>query len=380
MALKAVLNGFFWDFEATGSGQYLRWLVQYLEEIEGLELIVLKPRAGGEASTGRSGRRTSNLAKVLWEQYGFPRQAGRRTPHLVHVPYFAPTLIPPAPQIVTVHDIANLVLPEYRGTRLLRLYFALAKLGLRRSVHVITDSEAARREIIRVLKVPPHRVTSVLLGVDPTLRPLEPDHPGIAEVVQKFGLKRPFFLYLGGYDARKNLPTLVEAYAHLVSLGTDWRLVIAGQWPQRWGTSIVPDLPAVILRHGLEQRVTLTGRVSADERLFLLNAASAFVFPSSYEGFGLPPLEAMACGLPVIAGQAEAVQEVCGDAALYVAPRSVPELVQAMHRVATDPELRTRLAQAGLLQAKRYTWAATAKATAEVYFEVASRHAGASGK
>lgn len=376
--LKAALNGFFWHLEATGSGQYLRWLVQHLRQVPGLEVSVLWPGQSGSARNFPG--YMSKLGKVLWEQISFPRQARSQGSAVFHVPYFAPMLWPPGPQVVTVHDIANLVLPEYRGSLLLRLYFTVAKLALRRTAHVITDSEAARREIIEVAKIPPHRITAVYLGVDPSLGPLSPEDPGLSEVLRQFGIKAPFFLYLGGYDARKNLPTLVEAYAHLVSLGTNWWLVIAGALPARWGTSIVPDLPAVIRRYGLEQRVVMTGKVTSEEKRLLLNAASAFVFPSSYEGFGLPPLEAMACGLPVIAARASAVQEVCGDAALYVAPRSVPELVQAMYRVSIDGELRSKLKEAGLLRARMFTWESTAQRTAQIYFEVAEKGARASGQ
>jgi glycosyltransferase involved in cell wall biosynthesis len=377
-AVKTVLNGYFWKLEATGSGQYLRWLAEHLKGIPGLHVSVVKPTHRG--TQRNSMHRGSKIGKLLWEQYGFPREAKAHGAHLVHVPYFAPVLWTPAPQIVTVHDVANLTLPEYRGSLLLRLYFLLARLGLRRTSHVITDTEAARREIIEVLRLAASKVTAIHLGVDPDLKPLEPGHPGVSAITSRFGLRQPFLLYLGGYDARKNLPTLVEAYAHLVSLGSEWGLVIAGEFPERWGTPIVPDLPAVIRRYGLEQRVILTGRLTSEERLLALNAASAFVFPSSYEGFGLPPLEAMACGLPVIAARTPAVVEVCGDAAVYVAPRSVPELVQAMYSICTEPELRSRLREAGLHRARSFTWKATAERTAEVYFEVARHHARSSGQ
>ena len=198
-------------------------------------------------------------------------------------------------------------------------------------------------------------------GVSADFRPVE----GAKEHVrQRFGIDRPYVLCVGALQPRKNVPLAIEAYARLMGRGTDCELVIAGG--DRGGRLDVLD---AILRTRLTGRVHLVGHVEDDELPALYSAARALVFPSLYEGFGLPALEAMACGTPVIASNTTGLAEAVGDAGLTVDPRSAEELAEALGRVLDDDALRERLVAAGLARAAEFTWARGRARTADVYRE-----------
>jgi glycosyltransferase involved in cell wall biosynthesis len=290
----------------------------------------------------------------------FPALARRERAALAHVHYFvSPRLRCPA--IVTVHDLSYARAPELFSRRD-RTLLRLVRGSVRRAARVIAVSEFTRMDLCQVYGLDSGKVAAIPNGVSADFRPVE----GAKERVrQRFGIDRPYVLCVGALQARKNVPLAIEAYAQLMGSGTECELVVAGG--DRGGRLDVLD---AILRTHLTGRVHLVGRVEDDELPALYSAARALVFPSLYEGFGLPALEAMACGTPVIASNTTGLAEAVGDAALTVDPRSAEELADALRRVLGDDALHSRLVAAGHARAAEFSWARTARSTAAVYRDV----------
>jgi glycosyltransferase involved in cell wall biosynthesis len=264
--------------------------------------------------------------------------------------------------VVTAHDVIMLALPEHRGGALYRSYTWLALAAARRATAIVADSNATAIDLERYARIPRSKTTVVQLGRDEDLRPA-----GDTEMIrirQKYGLPERFLLYLGGFDNRKNLVLLFKA---LGKIQDDLPLAVAGQ-PPAPSPPLYPDVAAAAAPLG--DRVRWLGRVPEDEKAALYSAATAFVWPSRYEGFGLPPLEAMACGTPVICADASSVPEVTGNAALLVRPDDLESLVSAIDRVLDDAALRDKLREKGLRRAAELTWEKTARETLDVYRRV----------
>jgi len=279
-------------------------------------------------------------------------------------------VVSPVPAVVTIHDVIPLVLEEYRASRSMQVYLALMARTARNVRAIIAPSEASAVDIHRVLGVAPDRVTVIPEAASPDLRP---DDEGVAMgmVHQRFGIGGPYFFNIGGLDVRKNVPLLVESFADALSqLPETMSLVIAGQ-VHSGNTRMFPPIEPVIRARGLEGRVHLLGRVTDDERRILLQAAMACVTPSRYEGFGLTPLEAMACGVPVIAANSSSFPEVIGEAGMLIEPER-SAITRAMIQLAGAPDLQRRLAGAGLDRASQFSWRRAAEATAVVYRRVAT--------
>jgi glycosyltransferase involved in cell wall biosynthesis len=287
---------------------------------------------------------------------------------------FAPNFIPPPTRtralVVTVHDLAFRRFPETapHGTRwwLGRLDRTLAD-----AARIIAVSESTRRDLIELYDVAPDRVVVIPHGVDRDA--FRPEPPREVEAVRRrFGIDGPYLLSLGGIEPRKNLPNLIRAFA---ALPADARpsLVIAGAgvaWNPEGGRLLdaaLAELPADV-----RGRIRLVGYVSGAEKSALIAGARAMVYPSLYEGFGLPLLEAMACGTPVLTSNVSSLPEVAGGAALLVDPQDVDSIREGMHRLLTDDQLRSRLAEAGTSRAAAFSWTETARRTASVLRDVGS--------
>ena len=292
--------------------------------------------------------------------FAFPSLARRESAALAHLHYFAPPRLG-CPAVVTVHDISYARAPELFSGRD-RMLFRFVRGSLRRAARVIAVSEFTRGDVIDRYGLDPGKVVAIPNGVGERFRPLPEAE---ARVHDRFGINRPYMLCVGALQPRKNVPIAIEAYSRLMGRGTDCELVVAGG--DRGGRLDVLD---AILRTRLTGRVHLVGHVEDAEMPALYSAARALVFPSLYEGFGLPALEAMASGTPVIASNTTGLAEVVGDAGVTVDPRSAEDLAEAMGRILDDAALRERLVAAGLARASDFTWARAAAATAGVYRDV----------
>lgn len=307
------------------------------------------------------------VGRMLWETVGVELTRRRQLPgaDLLHVPAFSAPLRCGVPLVVTVHDTIPLALPEYRRSAWVRGYLALHARTVRRAAMVLTPSEAAADDIRRLLRVPEHRLRVVPLAPDPGLAPAAPG-ADLGAPLARLGISRPYLLSIAGFDARKNLPLLVRAFARaLPMLDAHVQLVIAGERHSD-NPMVFPPVAPVIAAEGIEHRVVLTGRVSDGDRRVLYQGAMACVTPSVAEGFGLTVVEAMACGVPVIAADRGAVPEVAGGAALLVEP-TANDVAEAIVAVTNDAALRERLAAAGLERVKVFSWERTARLTMDAY-------------
>jgi glycosyltransferase involved in cell wall biosynthesis len=291
----------------------------------------------------------ANLAKLWFEQVSFPRVCRRLEADIAFTPYWGSTWLSPCASVVTIHDLIPLLLPAYRGGLRQRAYTWLVSQTARRADRVLTDSQASRQDIVRHLDIPAERVHAVLLAADERYRPVS-DPAELARVRERYGLPGGrgdpaptdrFFLYLGGFDVRKNVAGLVRAYARVLETPTlpsspkdgnvgvsSTRLVIAGRLPTA-DTPFTPDPRRMAAEVGIADQVHFTGWVDEADKPALYSLASLFVFPSLYEGFGLPVAEAAACGAPVLTSNRSSLPEVAPGAWL-ANPEDVDALAAAM--------------------------------------------------
>ncbi len=282
---------------------------------------------------------------------------------LWHSAYYIMPYRLPIPVVVTLEDVTPLVLHEEMPNPVKRLlYRALNLLAARRAVQIITLSAAAREDIIRVLGIPRDRITVVPLAADVRFQPAAAVE--VARAREQLDLPERFVLYVGSNKPHKNLALLLIAWAEVE---TDAALVIAGHWDARY-----TDAQRLAKLLEPRRRVLFRHNVSNADLPALLSGAQAFVFPSVHEGFGLPPLEAMACGTPVVCANASSLPEVVGDAALLFDPRGPQMISSALARVLEDGALRDSLRAQGLAQAAKFSWERTARETMAVYEQVMS--------
>lgn len=298
-------------------------------------------------------------ARIVWEQVVQPLLLRRLRPDVLHGLSYALPLAHVGAMVVTVLDLSFLRFPQYFN-RANRVYLgAMTRLAVRRARRVIAISEFTRTEIVRLLGVPPERVAVVHCGVDERFRPVR--DPAVLETFRRErGLPERFILYLGTIEPRKNLERLLDAYAR-IRRHLPHKLVLAGG--RGWKAE---GVYARIAALDLERDVLLPGYVPMEEQPLWYNGADVYVYPSLYEGFGLPPLEAMACGTPVVASWTSSLPEVVGEAGVQVDPESVEDIVRGLRIVLEDPERRAALQAAGQERARPFTWEAAARRWYEV--------------
>jgi glycosyltransferase involved in cell wall biosynthesis len=383
--MRLGISGFFWNRENTGSGQYTRRLAYGLLNLDGgPECLLLRPHYGdGPAIASPRPAHISerflapplplgeNAAKLWFEQVSFPRACLDEGVDVLHVPYFAPPFLGARKTLVTIHDLIPLILPAYRGSLLVRTYTRLVAAAARRAAAIVTDSQASRRDILRLLRVPAERVRVVHLAADKSFRP-ESSGQRLQEVRQRYGLPEEYVLYIGGFDHRKNLNTLIAAYASLrAELRGRIPLVIAGRLPTR-DSDFFPHPRRLVEQQCVQDRVVFVGWVEEKDKPALYSGATLFVFPSLYEGFGLPVLEAMSCGTAVVASNSTSLPEITGDSALLVDPHDTEGLAAAMTLLLEDAAHREELASKGLQRARLFSWDKTVAQTMEAYRSVAA--------
>jgi len=294
--------------------------------------------------------------------YELSRKLRRDRPDLLHVQYTAP-LNCPVPVVVTVHDVSFLERPEFFPLlRVQQLRFTVER-TVRSAAMVITGSRFSCEAIQRAYALAPEKVTVVPNAAAPIFRPLDCEHAA-RQVAGKLGIRRPFILTVGDLQPRKNHIGLIEAFAAAkrADPGLPHSLVLAGK-----PTWFAPRIYEAAERSGLSAEIHFTGFISDEDLLLLYNACEFFVFPSFYEGFGLPLLEAMACGRAVACSNATACPEVAGPAALFFDPNSIDQMASAMLELAGNEKLRSRLEELGQERAAAFSWRLSAEMTLEAY-------------
>ncbi|HHX42607.1 MAG TPA: glycosyltransferase family 4 protein [Chloroflexi bacterium] len=361
--------------ERTGTENYCLHLIRALVELGSahrFRLYLNEPPTDDALPCGDG---------VEWRLIPFPRlwthlrlgwEVTLRPPDVLYVPSHVIPLIHPRRSVATVHDLGYLYYPEAH-TRWSRWYLGWStRHNARASRRVIVDSLATRDDLVRWYGVDPAKtVVAYPAGVRDLAPVADPDK--IASVRRRYDTGERYVLYVGTLQPRKNLETLVRAFAQLARrslLPRDTRLVLAGR--RGWLTE---ELDAAIAASGCAERIVLPGYVAGEDLATLLSGALAFVMPSWYEGFGLPVLEAMACGTPVVCSRAASLPEVAGDAALLFDPADEGGLAAALARLAAEPALRAELALRGLRRARAFTWERCAEIVLATLEEVASEGA-----
>jgi len=281
---------------------------------------------------------------------------------LYHSAYYLMPYIPGVPSIVTCYDLIPLIYPQY-FTAVQRLIFRTAHwLALRTARVTLAISESTKNDLVRFFQVDPQRIVVTPLAADAHFQP--PSRAAIDRARQQHALPDRYLLYFGSNKPHKNVPRLVEAFAraNLQFPASNFQLVIAGHWDERY-----PQAKALVEQLGLRDTVRFIGPVQDADLPALYGGAEVFVFPSQYEGFGFPVLEAMACGAAVVCGNRSSLPEVAGDAALLCDPTDVAALARAIEQALTDRDLNAALRQRGLARAAQFTWEQTAQHTLEVY-------------
>lgn len=301
------------------------------------------------------------VVRILWEQLVQPMALHQGEVDLLHAMAFAGPLVTPCPFVVTIYDLSFYHYPEaFRPWN--RWYLSIfTALSARRARRVIAISESTKRDVVKMLGVSPDRVDVAYCGVDEIFRPLPAAE--IAHFRGERALPDRFILFLGTLEPRKNVQKLIQAYGQWRAAEPDVpKLVVAGG--KGW---YYDQIFAEVERLGLTGDVIFPGYVMQQELPWWYNAADLFVYPSRFEGFGLPVLEAMACGTPVVTTNVASLPEVAGDAALLVSPDDETQLVEAMRRALSEVSLRQEMVTKGLAQAADFTWARTARQTLDTY-------------
>jgi glycosyltransferase involved in cell wall biosynthesis len=280
-------------------------------------------------------------------------------------------VVQPTPFVLTIHDASLFLFSNYHPRARLMTIRAILPVIARRAAAVITVSEHARRDLVRVLGLPGEKVHVVQEAAPASFRPVT-DGARLAGLRRKYGLPEEFILYVGTLEPRKNLGRLVRALKRVREEGRRHHLVMVGEvgWMMEGFAQEIEEL-------GLEDVVHLTGFVPTEDLPGLYSLATVFAFPSLYEGFGLPPLEAMACGTPVLTSNNSSLAEVCGEAAYLVEPQDEDALVEGLRRLLGDAELRLELARRGVERARSFSWERAAEETAAIYSQVLGRSSGA---
>ncbi len=368
-----------------GIGTYIRSLLHALASIDQSNdyTLVALPEDARTFSGLPLNFKTTPYPKTdsyYLNHFAFPLFLRGLKPDLVHIPLNQVPLFMMAPYVVTIHDMASLLFETGSGLRMDLRRFLLRR-GLLRAKRIIAVSDSTRRDVRETLGIPDDRIRLVYNAPNPeffrTPRSIEPaafpppEEVERGRILERYQIHYPFLLYAGNIRPQKNIPRLVEAFAvareqlsrHPVY--HDLHLIIIGDEISRY-----PSVRRAVIQTRVEKAVRFLGFVPFNTLRVFFESAAAFVFPSLYEGFGLPPLEAMASGTPVVTSNVSSLPEVVGDAAVLVNPENVFEIARAIKEVLLDEDLREELIAKGKAQAARYSWERTAREVLEVYREV----------
>jgi glycosyltransferase involved in cell wall biosynthesis len=353
----------------TGVGNYTRQLLTHMLAQEGEhDFLLLANRQEATRDFPASARVQPLVepfpSRLLWMQSVLPRLLREVRPDLCHFPNSIGPLLSPCRYVVTIHDMTLSFLPQYHPWRKRLMVRPLIPLIARRAARIITVSEHARADIVRLLRVPAARVVVIPEAAAPIFQAASPDEQ--RRVRERYQLWGPYLLYVGTLEPRKNLVRLIRAWHTLWRRGAiPHQLVLVGG--RGWQDA---EIYRTIAELDCGDALRLAGYVPTDDLPALYSAADAFAFPSLAEGFGLPVIEAMACGAPVLISTAQALQELAGDAALAVDPRDERAIESALERLLTDAALREQLRARGLRRAAAFSWGEAARRTLAVYRDV----------
>jgi len=351
-----------------GIGTYIRNLLRHLARIDhDTEYVLLC----GEADLGVAAQLGPNFRSVLEpspnysirEQIHVPWVLRRERPDLYHAPHYVLPAAINCNSVVTIHDCIHLIFPQYLPNRMAYAY-ARAQMwtAAHRSDCILTVSDASKRDILHLFNIPPEKIVVVYNAIDAHFS-VTPPPDAVSRVRERYQLDQRFVLYVGNIKPHKNLVRLIEAFSELRTGDLeDVKLLIIGD-----EISKLPALRHAVHRHKLHKHVRFLGYVPDDQLAVLYRLAAVFVFPSLYEGFGLPPLEAMASGTPVVVSNVSSLPEVVGDAAVLVDPHDIDSIVDGLRCVLTNPTRADDMRRKGLERSREFSWERSVARTLEVY-------------
>ena len=357
-----------------GIGTYIRNLLRHVARRDQETEYVLLCRDADRARLSALGPNFRAVDEPspnysIREQVHIPWVVRRERPDVYHAPHYVLPMGLGCPSVVTIHDCIHLRFPQYLPGRIAHAY---ARASMWRAANgsdrVITVSEASKRDILHYFDVPPGKIEVIYNAIDERFG-RDPDQDAVERVRQRYQLDHAFVLYVGNIKPHKNLVRLIEAFARVRqrSPGPLTLLIIGDE------ISKLPVLRRAVHNHKLHKHVRFLGFLPDDMLAALYRLASVFVFPSLYEGFGLPPLEAMASGTPVITSNVSSLAEVAGDAAMLVDPYDVGAIADGIRRVLTEPALAARLRERGLRRAREFSWDEAAARTQAIYRALGDR-------
>ena len=373
VGLNAQLISLAGSYRNAGVSQYIYQVLTHLQAAGPVERITafvgpaaqparLPLRAGVAVHATRLPTERPAV-RILWEQALQPPLLVAKGIDLLHSPVNVLPLLLPTPAVLTIHDLSFLRFPATFSPAKRRYQAAMTSFSARRARLVLTDSEHTRRDVVRLLGVPSDRVRTVYPGVTELYRPSTP--AAIEAFRSRHGLTERFFVHVGTLQPRKNLERLISAFSRFKrASGLPHALLLVGG--KGW---LYEGLQQHARREAVEGSVHFVGFAAPEDVPLWYAAAEAMVFPSLYEGFGFPIVEAMACGTPVLSSTASCLPEAAGQAAEMFDPIDIDALAQAMLRIAADPQRRQELRQLGLVQAARFTWERTAQAVLSAYVD-----------
>jgi len=281
-------------------------------------------------------------------------------------PHFLPVALPErCKRIITFHDLSFEHHSQlFSSSRKLWHFLTFPKSQAKKADKIIADSFSTKEDLIKIYKINPDKIEVIPLGISKSFKPIDKHDPQLEKVREKYGLSKNFILYFGTIEPRKNLILLIKAFEALKKGAgiADLKLVIAGA--KGW---LYKDIFEKVESSKFKEDIIFTGIIDARDKLYLYNLASLFVYPSFFEGFGFPPLEAMACGVPTIVSNSSSLPEVVGNGAIMVDPYNVGELAFVIKEIFEDKDLREDLIKKGLNQAKKFDWNKTAKQVLEIF-------------
>ena len=373
-------------YQQAGIGQYILHLVQGLARLTSPPVAARRGQDGVQSEHGfphelwvfrsRKAPALQLPARVrqakLWtpshhrfESYALTAELTGKRLALLHSPDFIPPFGGRFRSVITIHDLNFIHFPQFLTPESARYYGQIHR-AVRRADHILTDSNHTREDVITYLDVPPERVTTVYLGAAPVYRPIT-NRQEVRRTAARYGLPSDFIIFVGTLEPRKNVPALLQAFGRLRERGYDVHLAIVGR--RGW---LFEDIYSTLTELKLADTVHFLENVPNEDLARLYNAACCLTLPSHYEGFGLTPLEAMACGTPVVVSDRSSLPEVVGDAGLLIDPESPESLTTALARVLDDSPLRASLRQQGLIRSAEFSWARAAHQTMAVYEQVLS--------
>ncbi len=350
--------------ERTGKGWYTFHIVSNLLQLDQKNKYILYTKNGiaGFEQYKNAKMKIMDHSSATWHMK-VAKDVGSEGVDIFFSPssYITPSLMPKSVKtILTVHDLVAFLFPNTHNKKATMIEKITLKRALKKSSHIVTVSKNTKKDLLKKFKYDPDKISIVPCAGSEEFRPMDKEKLG--DFIKQTNLPPKFFLAVGTIEPRKNYTGLIRAFVRLNKIHPDVNLIVVGQ--KGWGYEEFFNL---IRKNYLNQKVHTLGYLSNKSLMNLYSLSQALVFPSFYEGFGIPPLEAMRCGCPVIASNTSSIPEVVGDSAILINPENPKEITAAMQKILTDENLRKDLSRKGLTQAKKFSWRSSAEKLLEIF-------------